>query len=329
MENSSVNVLLTIATEPHLFDQVRNVSPRLNVTQLMFPALAQDMDVMLPYLMTTDVLLGFRMDFDLAAAPRLKWIQYTGAGIDYWRDSPIMGSDVTITNVHLFGTPIAEYVMLSILSFRHRFPQVLVDFRANREFPADPWLTHRSEILAGTTLGVIGYGQIGRAVARLGKAFQMRVLATRASANEHDQEDGLEIFPATQLHRVLAESDQVVVTLPLTHTTEKLIGEPELRAMKPNAYLVNVGRGKVIDEPVLVRALQEGWIAGAGLDVFASRPLEKDSPLFELPHVLLTPHISGTSVGYEEGLINLFCENLERFLDGKPLLNVIDKERGY
>jgi phosphoglycerate dehydrogenase-like enzyme len=178
-------------------------------------------------------------------------------------------------------------------------------------------------------MGVIGYGEIGRAVARLGKAFQMRVWATRASATEPYQEDGVEILPAAELHKVLAASDQLVLTLPLTDATEKLIGETELRTMKRNAYLVNVGRGKVIDEPVLGQALREGWIAGAGLDVFASRPLDKDSPLFELPNVLLTPHISGTSVGYEEGLIDLFCENLERFLDGKPLLNVVDKERGY
>lgn len=329
IDSRPVNVLVAMATEPHLLAQIRGVSPRLNVTQLSFPALAPDMDVLLPHLKTTEVLLGFRADFPLDAAPNLKWLQYTGAGIDYMRGLPIIHSNIVVTNAHLFGTSIAEYVMLSILAFRHRFPQTLAEFREKREFPPNPWASHRSDLVSGSTLGILGYGEIGRAIACQSKGFNMRVLATRASATEAVEEDGVTILPASELDRVLAESDQVVIALPLTAETEKRIGERELRLMKPNAYLVNVGRGKVIDEPVLVRALQEGWIAGAGLDVFATRPLVPDSPLFELPNVFLTPHISGTSVGYEEGLIDLFCENLDRYLQGKPLRNVVDKERGY
>lgn len=329
MMDSPVNVLVAMATEPQLLAQIRGVSPRLNVTALSFPALTPDMDLMLPYLKTTEVLLGFRADFSLDAVPQLKWLQYTGAGVDYLRGLPIMQSDIVITNAHLFGTSIAEYVMLSILAFRRRFPQTLAEFRDKRAWPTNPWATHRSDLVSGSTLGILGYGEIGQAIARVSKGFNLRVLATRASAREPYQEDGVEILPADRLDYVLAESDQVVIALPLTPETEKLIGERELKLMKPTAYLVNVGRGKVIDEPVLVRALQERWIAGAGLDVFATRPLVQDSPLFDLPNAYLTPHLSGTSVGYEQGLIDLFCENLERYLNGKPLLNVVNKERGY
>ncbi len=325
----SVNVLVTLEMPERSLERMRAVSPRLALSYLPNWKHATDKDQSREELARAEVLYAFQLDFAIEAAPRLRWVQTPGAGVDYFRGLPVMQSDVIVTNAHLFGTAIAEYVFLSILSFRRRFPQILSDYHERREWPSNPWRTHRGEELAGTTLGILGYGDIGRAVARIGLGFGMRVLATRANTQQSYFEDGVEVLPGDRLLDVLAQSDQVVVALPLTPTTEKLIGQRELRTMKPTAFLVNVGRGKVIDEPMLVRALQEGWIAGAGLDVQANRPLPADSPLFDLPNVLLTPHIAGTTEGYEERITELFCENLSRYLQGRPLLNVVDKTRGY
>jgi phosphoglycerate dehydrogenase-like enzyme len=137
------------------------------------------------------------------------------------------------------------------------------------------------------------------------------------------------VHPAGHLREVLARADVVVVCLPLTDETEGIIGEAELRAMKPTAYLVNIGRGKVIDEQALLNALTSKWIGGAGLDTHAKTPLPSDSPFFDLPNVILTPHMSGVSRGYFERVTALFCENLRRYLAGETLMNLVDKDKGY
>jgi phosphoglycerate dehydrogenase-like enzyme len=137
------------------------------------------------------------------------------------------------------------------------------------------------------------------------------------------------VLPPEGLDEVLAESDAVVIALPLTPQTRGLIGERELRLMKPTAFLINVGRGPIVQEAALLRALREGWIAGAALDVFEREPLPPDSPFYDLENVILTPHVAGTSPRYMDRAIPLFCENLARYLRGETLLNVVDKERGY
>ncbi len=175
-------------------------------------------------------------------------------------------------------------------------------------------------------------GSIGREVARLAKAFGMRVVATRRSAKRLERARYVDmIFPREQLRRLLAESDFVALTLPFTPETNKLIGEEELRTMKPTAYLINISRGDIVDEEALIRALEEDWIAGAGLDVFTTEPLPTDSRLWELSNVIFSPHISGggSSGGNVVPATKLFSENLRRYLSGKKLLNVVDKRKGY
>jgi phosphoglycerate dehydrogenase-like enzyme len=157
----------------------------------------------------------------------------------------------------------------------------------------------------------------------------MRVLATRKSARQVGRARYVDILlPPTQLGRLLAESDFVVLALPLTSETSRLIGEDELRAMKSTAYLINIARGDVVNEEALVRALEEKWIAGAGLDVVATEPLPAASRLWELPNVILSPHVSGGMEDYAMRATELFSENLRRYLGGKKLVNVVDKKRG-
>jgi phosphoglycerate dehydrogenase-like enzyme len=188
----------------------------------------------------------------------------------------------------------------------------------------------RERELHGRTLGIVGLGSIGRRIAQVARTFGMKVIATRLSlhAEEHDP-DVDHVYPQEQLLTVLNQSDYVVIAVPLTERTEKMIGERELRAMQPNTYLVNIARGAVIDEVALLQALREQWIAGAGLDVTAQEPLTADSPLYDAPNVILTPHISGATEHYDERLTDIFADNLQRYRAGQPLRNLYDPQRGY
>jgi phosphoglycerate dehydrogenase-like enzyme len=198
------------------------------------------------------------------------------------------------------------------------------------------------EELRGKTLGVIGYGSIGRETARLADALGMQVLALKR--NPEDRRDqgwfsaGLgdpdgriprKFFGPDECQGIMAESDYLTVTLPLTPATRKFVGAKEIAAMRPGAYIVNIGRGEVIDEQAMIEALRGGKIGGAGLDVFEHEPLEASSPLWDMENVILTPHMSGANRGYMEKACELFAENLRRFSAGTPLLNVVDPVHGY
>jgi len=226
--------------------------------------------------------------------------------------------------------PIGEYVFGSMLMFNRTWSE-MVRLQDRRVWPRSiNWYKLGGRELAGQTLGIVGLGSIGRRVAQLGRAFGMRVLATRRTMQTDAQDPDVDqLYPTTQLHEMLGASDYVVVSVPLTQETDHLIGEAELRAMRPHAYLVNVARGRVIDEQVLIRALTDGWIAGAGLDVTEEEPLPATSPLYTMPNVILTPHISGVSVNYDTRLTDLFADNLRRFRANAPLRNRYEAERGY
>lgn len=268
-----------------------------------------------------------------SVAPKLRWLQYSGAGVDGLESTGILEaqSDIVITTaVGVHGTTIGEYVFGSMLMFNRTWPE-MVRLQDRHVWPRSAgWYKLGGRELGDQTIGIIGLGSIGRRIAHLAKAFDMRVLATRRTLSGHENEPNVDaLYPISQLHDVLRQSDYVVLSVPLTHETEKLIGEPELRLMRPNAYLVNIARGRVLDEKALVRALREGWIAGAGLDVTEEEPLPPDSPLYDMPNVILTPHISGVSVHYDKRLTDLFADNLRRYRMGQPLRNLYDHKRGY
>jgi phosphoglycerate dehydrogenase-like enzyme len=202
-------------------------------------------------------------------------------------------------------------------------------FQTEREYPTNQWAEYCGDELAGKTMAILGYGEIGHALAKRARAFEMNVVAMRRSVSQGELEDGVTVYPPERLHEVLGAGDVVVVALPLTDETENLIDEAALKAMRRSAYLVAVGRGGVIQEPALVSALREGWIAGAGLDVYTKYPVPPDSPFFDLRSVIMTPHMSGITRNFPPRLADLFCENLRRYLSEEPLLNVVDKRRGY
>jgi phosphoglycerate dehydrogenase-like enzyme len=325
---ADVRVHIATALSQDQLDRIWAVSPRLQVTY--HPYIVQETPRDLPdRLADVEVLLTYHARFELAAAPKLRWVQLAGDGIDYLHGAPILSSDVTITNARLFAGPIAEYAIATMVMLTRMLPKALQEFQAERRWPRDHWSEYAGAELAGKTLAILGHGSIGRQLARVAQAMDMTVIGTRRSVTERTIEGGVELFPPSGQSVVISRADFVVVCLPLTTETDGAVGEAELRLMKPTAYLVAVGRGRVIDETALLRCLREGWIAGAALDVFAQRPLPPDSPLFDLPNVILTPHMSGISANYYERMVTLFCDNLGRYLRGEPLLSLVDKEKGY
>lgn len=280
----------------------------------------------------TEVLLSNPVVPDDVAtlAPVLKWLQLTSAGVDRLLDAPVFRAGITVTTASgIHAVPISEYVLGAMIAFAKGFPKA---FRAQAE---GVWRPYWPDELEGRTVGVIGMGAIGARVAHLAHHLGMRVLAIRRSTERRSpgKDAGAphidEFLPPRDLPNLLAESDYVVVAVPLTGESRGLIGEAELRMMKPSAVIINIARGAVIDEGALVRALKEGWIAGAALDVYQMEPLPQDSALWGLENVILTPHISGGTPRYMERAVDLFCENLRHYLAGEPLRNVVDPTRGY
>lgn len=294
-----------------------------------------DQEQLIAQLPETEILCSFSVPNNWRElTPNLRWLQYPGAGVDGLRSSGLLDaqSGVTVTSAAgIHATTISEYVFGSMLMFNWNWPQMVRLQDSHLWARSAGWYNLGGRELDGQTLGVVGMGHIGRRIAQVGRAFGMRVLGMRRSfsgegASDPDLDQS---YPPSALHELLGQCDYVVLSVPLTPETDHLIGEEELRSMKSNAYLVNIARGRVVDEQALIQALREGWIAGAGLDVAEVEPLPSNSPLYTMPNVILTPHIAGVSVHYEGRLAQLFADNLRRYRSGEPLLNRFDPARGY
>ena len=327
-----VNVLINAPIGDELLLQITNVSPRIRLSNVYELARAEQSgdfarkDELDALLAEAEVIYGFRLPNDvIARAPKLKWIQVMSAGVDRFLDIEFQQSSVIMTNVSgIHAIPIGEIVLEQMLMFAKQAP---LCFRLKQE---KQWKRFMPTVLRSKTVGIVGLGNIGREVARLAKAFGMRVVATRRSTKRVARAKHVDILlPTEQLTRLLKESDFVVLSLPFTSETNRLIGEKELRTMKPTAYLINIARGNIVDEEALICALDERWIAGAGLDVFATEPLPADSRLWEFTNVIFSPHIAGGMEDYNIRATELFCDNLRRYLSGKNVFNVIDKKKGY
>ena len=328
----SVNVLVTTKIGEECLERITATSPRVklrDISDLMRAEWRGDttareqLDVLLA---EAEIIYASRLPQRLLTrAPGLQWVQVMYAGVDRLLDSEFRRSPVILTNVSgLHATPIGEFVLEMMLMFAKRAP-LCFELKQKKQ-----WQGFWPSVLRGKTVGILGLGSIGKEVARLSKAFGMRVIATRRSARRAGRARNVDlVLPPEQLGQLLSDSDFVAITLPYTAETDKLIGEAELRAMKSTAYIINIGRGRIIDEEVLIRALSENWIAGAGLDVFATEPLPAESKLWELPNVIFSPHVSGGMEDYIMQAVELFCKNLSRYLDGKKLFNIVNKKLGY
>lgn len=260
-------------------------------------------------------------------APNLQWVQASSAGIGQLVvragliDTPIILT--TASGIH--STPLAEFCMMAMLMFAKDA------FHLSAEKQERSWARYCGRQLAGQTLGVVGLGRVGREVARLGHCLGMHVLGVKrdttgvdpASVNTH------ELFPPSELSSVLERADYLVLITPHTDATDQLLGEDELAQMKPDAVLINIARGAIVDEPALIAALQNGRLRGAALDVFAEEPLPPTSRLWDLPNVLISPHSASTVDVENAKLTERFCRNLEKFLAGEPLDFLFSRELLY
>ncbi|MFC0040218.1 D-2-hydroxyacid dehydrogenase [Actinomadura rayongensis] len=250
------------------------------------------------------------------------WVHIASAGVDRLL-FPALADRAVVTNSRgVFDGPIAEYVLGLVLAFAKDLPGTL------RHQEARVWRHRETERIAGRSALVVGTGPIGRAVARLLRAAGLAVTGAGRAARTGDPDFGTVLAP-DELHDGLAAADYVVLAAPLTPATRGMIDAAALARMRPSARLINVGRGALVDENALVAALRAGTIAGAALDVFAAEPLPPDAPLWTLPNVIVSPHMSGDAAGWRDELVALFADNLDRRLTGRPLRNVVDQRLGY
>jgi phosphoglycerate dehydrogenase-like enzyme len=260
----------------------------------------------------------------LREAPTLRWLQSHGVGVDGLLNEEIVNSHMILCNgASLHTVPMAETTMALILAATKRLPEHAFDQQGRR------WVRLAKRELRGSTVGIVGMGRIGAEVGRLCAAFGARVLGLRRSPPAGPPAGVERVLGLDGLDQLLSESDYVILTLALNSTSRGLIGRRELDLMKPSAILVNVARGDVVDEAALIDALRERPDAYACLDTFKTEPLPTDSPLYGLPNVFITPHNSASSPHMEERVIELFLDNLGRLARNEPLLNVVDKRRGY
>nr|WP_098513460.1 D-2-hydroxyacid dehydrogenase [Amycolatopsis sulphurea] len=257
------------------------------------------------------------------AADRLQWLHIAGAGVDPVLFPELQESDVVLTNSRgVFDDAIAEYVLGVVLAFAKDFARSLDLQRATT------WRHRESERIAGRQVLVVGTGPIGRAIARLLRAAGMQVSGSGRRARTGDPDFGV-VRDSGELPQYLGEFDYVVAVAPLTAQTKGMFGAEAFAAMKPSARFVNVGRGELVVTAELVAALRAGEIAGAALDVFETEPLPPDSPLWTMPGVLVSPHMSGDFTGWRRTLVEVFTANFRRWCAGEPLHNVVDKRLGY
>jgi phosphoglycerate dehydrogenase-like enzyme len=338
--NSTIKVLITVPFAEDLIKQIEGVSPRLEVNT---HAAKRAKEISKKTWQGVEVLYTHQVLPELDQAPDLKWIQFHRAGNEQFLDTQILQKpNLVATSLSGASTPqMAEHILEMILAFGHRLPTAFALKQAST-WPEDAEERFSPQELNQSTVGIIGYGSIGRGVARLCRAFGATILASKYDARHPDDQGYMRegtgdpkgdfvrrLYPAQAVGSMVKECDFVVVSVPLTPETQNLIGETELAAMKPSACLVDISRGGVVNHADLIIALQEGIIAGAALDVFPEEPLPSDSPLWQLPNVIITPHIAGISPQYDQRAAALFIENLNRYLDDQPLLNQIDLSRGY
>jgi phosphoglycerate dehydrogenase-like enzyme len=337
--SEEVHVLITLSFPAPLQERLKAVSPKVRLH--VHPVSAIEM---LPedLLDEIEVLYTIRSLPDPEDAPSLRWIQLHFAGVDHVIDHPLIQSGIMVTTLSGAAAPqMAEFSLMAMLAMSRRLPRMLKD-PPDVRWDDERFQRYRGHELRGSTVGVVGYGSVGREVARLCQAFGASVLAVKRDLKHLEDEgyilEGLgdleaeipdRLYPPEAIGSMSALCDYLVITSPLTSRTRGMIGEGVFDKMKSSAVLVDVSRGGVVDQGALVEALNEGRLAGAVLDVYPVEPLPANSPLWKMDNVILSPHVAGASSHYYERATDLFAENLHRYLGDRPLLNLYDPESGY
>ena len=338
----NINILATVALSEEARERIRNAVENVKLTVITTD---NPDEVPKENWQEANILLSQGILPDPERVPNLRWVQFNSSGIESYTDHPLFTEKgVVATNMSgAIAWQIGEYVLMALLAFGQKLPKIIKN-QNEKHWPKGK--EKRKSLmpleLRDSTVGIIGYGSIGRQVARLLVPFGATVLAVKKDVM-HPEDQGYipdgtgdphgdffdRLYPPEALHSLLSECDFVVLTLPLTEETYHVIDEEALKAMKSSAYLVNVGRGELIDQQALMAALMGKQIAGAALDVFEEEPLPSDSPLWEMENVIITPHVAGLSMHLEAEMVTLFIENLNRCLAELPLYNRINLDKGY
>ena len=339
MSEETIHVVVSVDVSNELLEQIRDVSDKLHVTK-HYPKVPDRASSQ------TEILYTGNQFPEPEQAPMLRWIQLMSAGMKgaLERHRIVQSEDVMITSSSgIHAQQMANYCIMMLLAFHYQLP------RLRQMQQAKEWRENRYDIFAPKdlhqqTVGIVGYGSIGREVARIAKTFGMNVLASKRDIRqpaENERDYTLEgigdpsgelperLYPSEAIAAMASECDYLVLLVPMTDETHHMINERVLNAMKPNSVIINAARGGVVDEKAMIRALQKKQIRGAALDVFEQEPLPKNSPLWEMDNVILTPHISGNSADYIEKSTKLFISNLKRYLNNRPLMNQLDRDSGY
>ena len=338
--------LSTLDFDQDWLDSLARQSPDVVVRQITVAAIDE---IPADVLATVEVLHTSAALPDRAQMPGLRWIQLDTSGVDHVSGHPIWNdADCEITTIGgVSPGPIAEYVQFAILGFAHRLPAVLAA-RDRRHWPtnAERWRDYGPSSVAGAAVTVVGYGRIGREIGRRARGLGMSVIGVSRSGRTPDRarldayydgfrppgpaDDGAtELMTPDRLPEAVSRADYVVVVAPLTAQTRGLVDADVIRAMKPGAVVINVARGGIVAESALLDAVRSGAVGGAVLDVFDDEPLPPDSPWWDEPNVLVTPHVSGLASAYRRDVGLIVAENLRRFRRGETLLNRVDRTAGY
>lgn len=334
----TLTYLCTLPLPDSWFDELRRRVPGVHVHRLV-----DGIQPSREMLAEVDLLHTSTWIPEQAQVGSLRLVQLDTSGVDHVRDTWLWSSEIPIATLGgIAPVPMAEYAMMSILELAHRMP-LIERLRAERRWPSDTdrlaALTPRQ--VAGSTVGVIGYGRIGREISRLASALGMRVLGVSrsglrsASADKFDtgrlaaEQDPAELFAIDRLDEVLRRSDFLVVVVPLTELTRDLIGAAQLDLLPPGAFVINIARGGIVDETALLERLRDGRLGGVALDVFDEEPLGAESVWWEEPGALVTPHVAGLAPQYHAQTLDLVVENLTRLADDRPFLNEVDRAAGY
>jgi phosphoglycerate dehydrogenase-like enzyme len=336
-QENRINVVIAADFSDELIERFREISPRLNI-QRYWP------DVPPHVWANAEILYTIRHYPEPEEAPLLRWIQLHSAGMDgIMQRRIIQAEDVDVTSTSgIHATQMANYCLMMILAFHYKLP-AMMQLKAQAEWPRNSQEIFNPISLKGQVLGIMGYGSIGRELARLARTLGMTVLATKRDVKrpaesgsyvepgtgDPEGEIPERLYPGAALKSMAAECDYLVITAPLTAETRHSVNEAVLNAMKPTAVLINVARGSIVDEAALISALAAEKIRGAALDVFEEEPLPATSPLWNLDNVIISPHISGYCADYFEKAAAVFAENLRRYLDNRPLLNKLNRDIGY
>ncbi len=335
-----INLLVTVPLTEELLTEIRQVSSRIRLTPFFTRKLEE---IPSDIWKKTEILYTDSVLPEPELVPNLKFIQFHWTGLDLMSGLPLMKNpDIQIANSSgVAVTQIAEYVVMMMLALGHRLPE-MVNLQAKAEWVRNRWEKLTPRELRGSTVGIVGYGSIGREIARLLQPFGVTVLAAKRNAmqpkdNGYTQAgfgdpEGVyfhRLYPIEAVGSMIKSCDFVAVCLPLTPITHNLINDAVLRNMKPEAFLIDIGRGGIINQAALLTALQENRIAGAALDVFEEEPLSPQSAFWHLPNVFVTPHVAGVSLQYRERAVALLIDNLQRYVKGTPLINLYHPENGY